>query len=85
MSEISKLTSQAQEIADAVEFSPVIPEEVKLRAYFTTGTLLILTTLVSSILMALVPTHAVLILAIAGALNTAYAHTNQLFKISSKK
>lgn len=85
MSEIHKIQTQAGEVAKAVEFSPVISEKVKSRTYFTTGGLLIATTLMASVSMALVPTHAVLILAIAGALNTAYAQVNQLFKISSKK
>ena len=85
MSNIKKIEDESAAISSAVEFSPVIPEQVKLKTYFTTGSLLIATTLASSIAIALIPNNAILIMAIAGALNTAYASVNQLFKISSKK
>ena len=85
MSNIKKIEDESAAILSAVEFNPVIPEQVKLKTYFTTGSLLIATTLASSIAIALIPDNAILIMAIAGALNTAYASVNQLFKISSKK
>lgn len=85
MAQIKEIEKQARAISNEVEYNPVIPENVKLKTYFTTGSLLIATTLVSSIAVALMPENAILILAIAGSLNTAYASINQLFKISSKK
>lgn len=85
MDNIKKIEDEYATISGAVEFNPVIPEQIKLKTYFATGSLLIATTLASSIAIALAPDSAILIMAVAGALNTAYASVNQLFKISSKK
>lgn len=85
MAQIEELKNQANTISDSVEYNPIIPESIKLKTYFITGSLLITTTLVAAIAVAIAPQHAILILAIAGALNTAYGGINQLFKISSRR